>query len=880
MRPVANESKIPPGTLLIGKYRVTREIGRGGMAAVYEAEHTSLGKKVAVKVLAAELAASTIVIERFFREARAAASVRSPYIVDVYDSGRLEDGRPFICMELLEGESLYDRMARIRLIDPETTVRVINHSAKALTKAHAAGIVHRDLKPENIFLMKPQDEGEEIAKLLDFGLAKFYAPVAADEKTARLTREGAVFGTPAYMSPEQVKGQGSVDHRADLWALGCLAFECLIGRPVWNTDQGVAMTFAAIATSPIPVPSTLRPDLPEAFDEWFKKALQRDPDNRFQTAKELSDALTLAFGTPSVSLLAVQEISQIEKLAVGDTSRNESSAQHLDLVPANLRAQLEKGEAGTGSGPGLRTHPDGRPANPSATDLPPTARNSQLTGSQVTALPPSPLRWAISSIALAASSVLAFVVWSNVLRPQVVTPLVLSTATTAPTPGSSGATEPLPAADEPKWLTSIGDGQKLFTNGDAPGALKKFKEAQDLGSGPIAKVFSDQVKIAQSATGPCKMVAFSHPRIGVSGGIGRPSVASNAKGAIVTWTDDHEQAGHDHAFSVVVDEAGRPLSRPRDLTPEASEVLRPVLLSVAERTALLYWDKSGREAGVRVRWLDGEGRIAGGSILVGGARPGNYWPTIDKSPDGFFVAWQDDRDREGDDLFLRKLNAELEPVGAELRATDYASIGGRVVNVRVPSIAVASNAVFITYKLEREPLHLIDRMRIALNSPDLVKGLEERAAAGPNNKGIDRELGSVELVNEDKTPGDAPTIACGSEGCFLAWHGEKGGAYAALIEPVQGRVLWRKRFAEKGTHPGLGVGPTGAVALVYFEAGRVKTALLSRDGVGASSVVAKVTGDQPRPWIASGRSKGEWLVAWQDFEAAHTEAYVARVACR
>ncbi len=253
------ENKIGPGTLLVGKYRVTRELGRGGMAAVYEAEHINIGKRVAVKVLAAELANSAIVIERFIREARAAASVKSPYIVEVYDSGRLEDGRPFIAMELLEGESLYDRMARVRLIDPATTVRIIGQVAKGLTKAHAIGIVHRDLKPENIHLCKGED-GEEIAKILDFGLAKFYSPVKTDEKTARLTREGAVFGTPAYMSPEQVKGQGSVDHRADLWALGCMAYECLTGRPVWNTEQGVAMTFAAIATSPLPLPSRFRPD--------------------------------------------------------------------------------------------------------------------------------------------------------------------------------------------------------------------------------------------------------------------------------------------------------------------------------------------------------------------------------------------------------------------------------------------------------------------------------------------------------------------------------------------------------------------------------------------------------------------------------------------
>src|SRR5580693_3099504 len=294
MASVQPENKIDIRSLLAGKYKVTRELGRGGMAAVYEAEDVHIGKRVAIKVLAAELSSSAIVIERFVREARAAASVKSPHIVEVYDSGRLEDGRPFIAMELLEGESLYDRMARVRLIDAKSTVHIIGQVAKGLTKAHAANIVHRDLKPENIHLCKGED-GEEISKILDFGLAKFYAPVKTDEKTARLTREGAVFGTPAYMSPEQVKGQGNVDHRADLWAVGCMAFECLTGRPVWNTDQGVAMTFAAIAAASIPIPSKLRPDLPASFDEWFLKCLARDANARYQTAKELADGLVKAF---------------------------------------------------------------------------------------------------------------------------------------------------------------------------------------------------------------------------------------------------------------------------------------------------------------------------------------------------------------------------------------------------------------------------------------------------------------------------------------------------------------------------------------------------------------------------------------------------------
>src|SRR3954465_15479601 len=173
---VQNKSNVPIGTVLEGKFRITREIGGGGMAAVYEAENVDIGKRVAVKVLAAELTTSTIVVERFLREARAAAAISSPFICDVYDSGKLEDGRPFLVLELLEGESLYERMTRVRQIDMTTTVRMVAQVARGPTKAHSAGIVPRDLKPENIFLTVDED-GELLSKILDFGLAKFYLPV-------------------------------------------------------------------------------------------------------------------------------------------------------------------------------------------------------------------------------------------------------------------------------------------------------------------------------------------------------------------------------------------------------------------------------------------------------------------------------------------------------------------------------------------------------------------------------------------------------------------------------------------------------------------------------------------------------------------------------
>jgi eukaryotic-like serine/threonine-protein kinase len=874
MAAVQPDNKIGVGTVLIGKYRVTRELGRGGMAAVYEAEHVNIGKRVAVKVLAAELASSAIVIERFFREARAAASVKSPYIVEVYDSGRLEDGRPFIAMELLEGESLYDRMARVRLIDPETTVRIIGQIAKGLTKAHAVGIVHRDLKPENIHLCVGED-GEEIAKILDFGLAKFYSPVKTDEKTARLTREGAVFGTPAYMSPEQVKGHGTVDQRADLWALGCMAFECLTGRPVWNTEQGVAMTFASIASSQLPTPSRLRPDLPTAFDVWFAKALEREPNGRFQTAKELAEELAKALGGGPISLVNVVELETIEQksqLSATDeetrTSGVKTASGSVSEPPASSGRPAKGGAAVAGS------------LALGATDLAlPMANESAALFAKHPRRPNVSRTILLAALLSAAASGAAAVGWlayvKLVHRPTLLPAPTASAPTTRPSsPIVAEPVPPPPAAQEmPRWMGTLEEGQLLLGSGDADGAMRKFKEAGENGGGAVAKSFLDQVKIGAATTGPCKVMAFSHPRMGYGGAIGRPAVAVTSKGAIVAWTDDHEQPGHDHVYSVLIDGSGRATSRPRDLTPEADYAVRPGLLAVDDRVALLFWDKSGRDPGVHVRWLDADGRIGGMSAVVGAAKPGVFWPAIDRAPDGgFWVAWQESPDKEGDDLFLRRLDPELRPIGAELRATDYESEKGKPAKVSVPSIAVSNASLFVSYTLERDRERLIQRMRLPLSSPELQSGL-------PPGKGK-TELGDVSTVNEDRVGGDYPALACAKDACYLVWHEVDRGAEAALLDPVKGTLMWRKRFAPRGGHPAVATNVDGQVEVVFYEAGRVRVASISRDGVGTTSTFAKVTGDSPRPWIAPSPVRGEWFVAWLDMEAGHTEAFVARLQCR
>jgi hypothetical protein len=297
---------------------------------------------------------------------------------------------------------------------------------------------------------------------------------------------------------------------------------------------------------------------------------------------------------------------------------------------------------------------------------------------------------------------------------------------------------------------------------------------------------------------------------------------------------------------------------------------------VGDRVALLFWDKGGRDPGVKARWLDADGRISGMSVTLGAAKPGLFWPAMDRTPDGngFWVTWQAAPDNEGDDLYVRRLDAELVPQGAEARVSDYGPEKGKPTKVSSPSLAVSGANLFLAYTLERDRQHVVDRMRIALSSPDLQAAIQDKPT-----KGL-RELGDVATVSEDKVGGDYPAVACGKDACFLVWHEPDKGAQAALVDATKGTVLWRKRFAPKGGHPAVATASDGAAQVAFFEGGRVRVAAISRDGLGTTSTFARVTGDQPRPFIAPGSTHGEWLVSWLDMEAGHTEAFVARLQCR
>jgi eukaryotic-like serine/threonine-protein kinase len=274
---------------VVGNYRIGDLVGTGGMGAVYRAEHVLLGKRAAVKVLLPERCASREIIDRFFNEAKAASLIKDPGIVEIFDFGRLSDGNAYIVMELLEGETLGDRLKRQRLLSPNHACSIARHVAGTLAAAHAHKIIHRDLKPDNVFLVKdPAMPRGERTKLLDFGIAKLQSNSQPSELVK--TETGRLMGTPYYMSPEQCRGAGKVDHRTDVYSLGCVLYQMLAGRPPFVLE-GAGEILAAHIHIPAPSPRVHEPSIPPSLERMILKMLEKDPDLRYQSMTEVVNSL-------------------------------------------------------------------------------------------------------------------------------------------------------------------------------------------------------------------------------------------------------------------------------------------------------------------------------------------------------------------------------------------------------------------------------------------------------------------------------------------------------------------------------------------------------------------------------------------------------------
>ncbi len=268
------------GTQVGGKYEVLDVLGKGGMGKVFAGRHIEIGRKVAIKVLDRDFRKNEALYLRFKQEARLAATLSHSNICSVYDFGELADGTPYLVMDLLEGTTLGEIRAEQKRIDWQRAVNICSQLCDALTHAHSKHVLHRDLKPSNIVI---QHEGaNEQVKIVDFGIAK-----SLQEDAPALTATHESIGTPYYMSPEQCKSK-KVDHRSDIYSLGCLMYEILTGRPPFAADDTLQIMFAHVATEPEPLNQVApEADIPAHLESAILKAIKKSPDDRFQTADQM-----------------------------------------------------------------------------------------------------------------------------------------------------------------------------------------------------------------------------------------------------------------------------------------------------------------------------------------------------------------------------------------------------------------------------------------------------------------------------------------------------------------------------------------------------------------------------------------------------------------
>ncbi len=344
------------GDTIDGKYQIVRLLGEGGMGAVYEGLNTRIHRRVAIKVLHAGVAGNEEAIKRFEREAQAAGRIGSKHIVEVLDLGDLPGGERYMVMEFLDGEPLSSRIARGKM-SPRDVATIVVSMLDGLEAAHQAGIVHRDLKPDNVFLLSKGN----FTKIVDFGISKFNA--LGGEFS--MTRTGAVMGTPYYMAPEQAKGGRDVDHRADVYAVGVILYQAVVGAVPFDAATFNELLFKIVLETP-PSMLAVAPGIDPSFVEIVEKAMARELSARYQTAAELKAALeswlggtfaaagrTVAAGTPALDVGAMGSGKQGPSPLLAQKGVTTMGATSLDevVVPAGL--PVKRGNAmlfGLGAG--------------------------------------------------------------------------------------------------------------------------------------------------------------------------------------------------------------------------------------------------------------------------------------------------------------------------------------------------------------------------------------------------------------------------------------------------------------------------------------------------------------------------------------------------
>jgi len=379
------------GQIVEGKYRVARLLGEGGMGAVYECEDASIQKRFAIKVLHASVADDKNAVGRFEKEAQAAGRIGSDHITDVIALGTLPSGDRYMIMEFLDGTTLSGRIKDKGKLTPSEVAPTMVQLLEGLEAAHKAGIIHRDLKPDNVFLLRSKAGIKDFVKILDFGISKFNR--LSGDSAMSMTRTGAVMGTPYYMSPEQAKGSKEIDGRSDLYSTGVILYEAVTGQVPFNADTFNELIFKIVLEAP-PPPEQIVPDLDPGFSAIIRKAMNRDPSQRFQTATEFQEAIMQWMQGGGVKLFEDSSTSAATRIALHAHDAPAPPAVHAEepvalpkksntglLVGAALGAVLLLGAGGfalTRSGDKGEKQAEPAATTPAATSAPVAATSAPV----------------------------------------------------------------------------------------------------------------------------------------------------------------------------------------------------------------------------------------------------------------------------------------------------------------------------------------------------------------------------------------------------------------------------------------------------------------------------------------------------------------------